>query len=175
MSNIHIRELEEYLDAPDEYAIIDIRTSQEYNTGHIPGSHHIPREHFQKLKDFSDHKAVYIHCRSGNRVKLAADEIKTHLPGSNLHLIVDSGFMHWEQEGKPVNKKASSSFFSKNTGPLDRGIRVALGVIGIGSTFFVEGPYQFLGLIGIIPLVTGTTGICPLYSFFGINTCKNKN
>jgi hypothetical protein len=31
------------------------------------------------------------------------------------------------------------------------------------------------GLIGIVPLVTGLIGNCPLYSILGINTCSVKN
>ena len=30
------------------------------------------------------------------------------------------------------------------------------------------------GWIGIVPIVTGALGTCPVYSMFGINTCSVK-
>lgn len=58
-----------------------------------------------------------------------------------------------------------------NVGTIDRVIRVILG-LGIGSLFFLlEGPAHYLGLIGLIPLLTGIIGSCPLYSLLGLSTC----
>ncbi len=62
-----------------------------------------------------------------------------------------------------------SNFFSKNEHPIERAVRVALG-IGLLSLYFT-GPKTAWGLLGIIPLVTGLAGTCPLYSLLGINTC----
>jgi hypothetical protein len=47
--------------------------------------------------------------------------------------------------------------------------RVALGLVLLSLVFV--GPQTLWGVIGIVPLVTGLTGICPLYSLLGINTC----
>lgn len=51
----------------------------------------------------------------------------------------------------------------------DRGLRVALG-FGLLS-LIVIGPQTLWGLVGIIPLVTGLAGYCPLYGVFGWKTC----
>lgn len=59
---------------------------------------------------------------------------------------------------------------SKNEGSLDRGLRVIAG-LGILSLVFV-GPQTSLGYLGLIPLITGIVGICPLYSVLGLKTCK---
>lgn len=61
------------------------------------------------------------------------------------------------------------SVLSRNEGKVDRGIRVVLG-IGLLSMVFV-GPQTPLGWIGIVPLVTGLVGMCPVYSILGLNTC----
>ncbi|MCA8904536.1 MAG: DUF2892 domain-containing protein, partial [Hyphomonas sp.] len=37
------------------------------------------------------------------------------------------------------------------------------------------GPKTPLGWVGIVPLLTGLAGTCPLYSILGIRTCKLKN
>jgi hypothetical protein len=35
----------------------------------------------------------------------------------------------------------------------------------------VVGPKTGWGLVGLVPLVTGLAGTCPLYSIFGLSTC----
>jgi membrane protein implicated in regulation of membrane protease activity len=56
-----------------------------------------------------------------------------------------------------------------NENRLDRTIRIVLGLVLLALT--VLGPRSMLGLIGIVPLVTGIVGFCPLYRLVGINTC----
>ena len=61
-----------------------------------------------------------------------------------------------------------------NVGGMDRILRIVAGV-GVLSLFFVlEGDARFWGLIGLIPLLTGVTNFCPLYTVLGINTCPVK-
>ena len=56
-----------------------------------------------------------------------------------------------------------------NEGTLDRTLRVVLG-LALLSLVFV-GPQTWLGFIGVVPLITGLLGFCPLYRLLGINTC----
>ncbi len=58
----------------------------------------------------------------------------------------------------------------KNEGMLDRVVRVVLG-LGLLALVFV-GPRTYLGLIGLVPLVTGIVGFCPLYRLVGLRTLK---
>jgi hypothetical protein len=51
----------------------------------------------------------------------------------------------------------------------DRLIRVVLGM-GLLSLVFV-GPRTPWGIVGVIPLVTGLVGFCPLYHLLGLSTC----
>jgi hypothetical protein len=56
-----------------------------------------------------------------------------------------------------------------NEGAIDRSVRVVAGVVLIGlSLTGLIGPW---GYIGIVPLVTGAVGMCPLYSLLGVSTC----
>ena len=57
----------------------------------------------------------------------------------------------------------------KNEGNLDRTMRVAAGLllIGLAATHTVGA----WGYIGVVPLLTGAIGMCPLYSILGLNTC----
>ena len=61
---------------------------------------------------------------------------------------------------------------SRNEGTLDRVLRIILGLVLL-SLIFV-GPQTMWGLVGIVPLVTGLFGICPVYSVLGIKTCSVK-
>ena len=56
-----------------------------------------------------------------------------------------------------------------NEGPLDRTLRVIFGA-GLLALVFT-GPHTPWGYLGLVPLLTGLVGICPLYRVFGINTC----
>lgn len=57
-----------------------------------------------------------------------------------------------------------------NIHPIERGVRIVLGII-ILSLIFV-GPKSWWGLIGIVPILTGLAGWCPPYQLLGISTCK---
>jgi hypothetical protein len=53
----------------------------------------------------------------------------------------------------------------------DRTLRVALGLILLSLT--VLGPHTLWGLAGLVPLVTGLWGFCPLYRLIGLSTCAS--
>lgn len=57
----------------------------------------------------------------------------------------------------------------RNEGTIDRALRIIAG-LGILSLVFV-GPQTPWGWVGLVPLVTGLVGVCPVYSIFGIRTC----
>ena len=63
----------------------------------------------------------------------------------------------------------------KNVGSLDRILRILLGFALLAGFFaFPEFGARWLLLIGIVPLVTGLAGSCPLYSVVGLSTCPAK-
>lgn len=60
------------------------------------------------------------------------------------------------------------NLFQNNVGKTDRIIRVILGALLVGNVFFaLQHP---IGWVGVILILTGLAGICPLYSLLGINT-----
>ena len=63
--------------------------------------------------------------------------------------------------------------FSRNVGGLDRAIRLALGVNLLPAGLFLLGPGGLrwpAWVLGLIGLVSGTSGYCLLYVPFGIST-----
>ena len=59
-----------------------------------------------------------------------------------------------------------------NVGGIDKVLRIVVGAGLIGGT--VAGFLPVWGYIGVVPLLTGLLGWCPLYPLLGINTCPNK-
>lgn len=59
-----------------------------------------------------------------------------------------------------------------NSGMIDRALRVIVGLVLIALT--LTGTIGMWGWIGVVPLLTGAIGFCPLYPILGINTCGTK-
>jgi hypothetical protein len=66
--------------------------------------------------------------------------------------------------------------FTTNEGSVDRALRIFVGA-ALLVWFFMDqntGFWHYAKLIGIVPLLTGLVGTCPLYSVLGMSTCKMK-
>lgn len=59
-----------------------------------------------------------------------------------------------------------------NEHPIDRALRVGVGLALLSLMVF--GPRTAWGLLGLIPLVTGLVGSCPLYTLLGVSTCSRR-
>jgi hypothetical protein len=58
-----------------------------------------------------------------------------------------------------------------NVGNFDRVIRIVIGLTLLSLPLWLESPWRWLGLIGVMPLFTGLAGRCPGYRLLGLNTC----
>ncbi len=58
-----------------------------------------------------------------------------------------------------------------NMGNAERVIRVIFGLVLLSLLFILQGNAKYLGLIGLIFVVTAAVSWCPLWALFGINTC----
>lgn len=56
-----------------------------------------------------------------------------------------------------------------NEGGLDRILRIVVGIAVLSLAFV--GPRTPWAYLGLIPLLTGLIGFCPLYALLGLNTC----
>ena len=65
--------------------------------------------------------------------------------------------------------------FTQNIGQADRWIRIVLGLGLLSLLFILSGGVRYVGLIGLIPLITGAAGSCPLYAVFGVSTKSHKS
>lgn len=63
----------------------------------------------------------------------------------------------------------SAKILPNNEHIMDRALRVIVGVALLSIVFF--GPRTPWGWVGVVPLLTGLVGSCPLYTLLGLSTC----
>ena len=76
--NITAEEAKQIMDSEEGYIILDVRTQEEYDQGHIPGAILIPDTEIKaKAEDVLTDKdqLILVYCRSGRRSKLAAEAL----------------------------------------------------------------------------------------------------
>lgn len=56
----------------------------------------------------------------------------------------------------------------RNVGHVDKWIRVAGGVVILAIGLYYK---NWLGLLGLLPIVVAFVGWCPVYTLLGVNTC----
>lgn len=62
-----------------------------------------------------------------------------------------------------------------NIGTIDRVLRISAGLVLLAMfLIYQDVSWRYFALIGIVPLLTGLFGSCPLYSIFGLSTCPAK-
>ena len=96
--NITAEEAKEIMDSEEGYIILDVRTQEEYDEGHIPGAILIPNTQIEaQAEQILTHKdqLILVYCRSGRRSKLAAD-ILVELGYTNIKEF--GGIIDWPYE-----------------------------------------------------------------------------
>ena len=76
--NITAEEAKQIMDTEEGYIILDVRTQEEYDQGHIPGATQISHEEIaDKAEEVLTDKEqlILVYCRSGRRSKLAAEAL----------------------------------------------------------------------------------------------------
>ena len=76
--NITAEEAKQIMDTEEGYIILDVRTREEYDEGHIPGATQISHEEIaEKAKEVLTEKEqlILVYCRSGRRSKIAAEAL----------------------------------------------------------------------------------------------------
>ena len=90
----------------DSAILIDVRESNEYSTGHIINSMHIPLSSLKgRLNELEKHKAnkIIMACRSGSRSSHACAILKK--AGFEHVFNLSGGVMAWESANLPLIKK----------------------------------------------------------------------
>ena len=95
---VSMDEIKEIMKENTDYIILDARTIEEYNEGHIPNAICIPNETIDEsviTKLPRKDQLILIYCRSGNRSKQAATKL-AELGYTNL--VEFGGIIDWDGE-----------------------------------------------------------------------------
>lgn len=71
-------EAKKIMDGAQDCIILDVRSKEEFNEGHIPGAVLIPYEEIEDKAEVvlqDKHMQILVYCRSGRRSKIAADAL----------------------------------------------------------------------------------------------------
>ena len=76
--NITAEEAKEIMDSEEGYIILDVRTQEEYDQGHIPGAIVISHEEIEEKAEevlTDKDQLILVYCRSGRRSRIAAEAL----------------------------------------------------------------------------------------------------
>ena len=94
---VSIAEAKEIINSGDELLILDTRTQEEFDAGHIEGAILIPYNKLEmnldQLDGFED-KPILVYCRTGNRSAVAVDILIEN--GFNKIYHMNQGFSKWK-------------------------------------------------------------------------------
>ena len=96
--NITAEEAKKLMDSEKDRIILDVRSREEYDQGHIPGAVLIPNTEIEaKAADLLPDKdqLILVYCRSGRRSKLAAQSL-ADLGYTNIREF--GGILDWPYE-----------------------------------------------------------------------------
>jgi rhodanese-related sulfurtransferase len=100
MKSINVNELKEMIDKGEDFQLIDVRETAEFNAGNLKGEL-IPLQTIpQNASKISKDKKVVIHCRSGKRSANAIAYLEGNLGYTNLYNL-EGGIMAWQKEIDP--------------------------------------------------------------------------
>ena len=103
--NVTINEAEKIIKTDPKVVVIDVRTPEEFKTGHIAGAKNIDfnGNDFEKQIEALDKSKTYIvHCAAGGRSAQACKIIEQVKLPSVYHM--NEGFKAWERAGKAVER-----------------------------------------------------------------------
>lgn len=83
--------------------VLDVRTADEYASGHVPGAANIPYDQVAaRLAEVPKDRPVVLYCRSGRRAGLAAEVLKDQ--GYRDLRLLEGDMPAWIEQGRPVDK-----------------------------------------------------------------------
>lgn len=143
--------------------ILDVREKEEFEAEHVPESICCPLSNFDLmapgiLKNIKDSEIV-IMCRSGNRSKMALNELKKLDVNQHTFSVFEGGMISWKAQGKDVKGKGSSF-------PIMRQVQIGASTMIFAAflaSHFIAHDFVYLALfVGFGLALAGYTGICPM-------------
>jgi rhodanese-related sulfurtransferase len=81
--------------------LIDVRTPEEHEAGHIEGDRPIPFDHLKDAaSELPEDQPVVLYCRSGDRSGAAVQALRAS--GYDAYSI-EGGILGWQEQGLPID------------------------------------------------------------------------
>jgi len=98
---ISVEEVFDVIENNEDYFILDVRTQEEYDEGHIEGAMNIPVDKLEnRLDELPEDKPIIVYCRSGIRSNNASNILIEN--GFTRVYDMDGGILEWIDKGYPV-------------------------------------------------------------------------
>ena len=155
--------------------ILDVRENDEFVDEHVPDSIWCPLSQFDLiapgiLKNMKDSQVV-IMCRSGNRAKMALNELKKFDVDQHKFSVYEGGMNQWKAQGKSVRGKGSAF-------PIMRQVQIVASsmiILAFLASKFLAHDFVYLALfVGCGLAVAGFLGICPMVMILQKMPWNNK-
>lgn len=99
------RQLAQRLSGTDAPLVIDVRTREEFDAGHVPGALLIPHDQIAaRLDEIPSNRDIVLYCHSGRRSTLAERILAEH--GRSVSQL-DGSWIGWQAAGLPAEKGGS--------------------------------------------------------------------
>lgn len=98
-SLISVDQMKEVLEENPDVLLLDVRTPEEFEQGHLPGAKNIDfqsKDFIEQVERLPKDQPVYLYCRSGNRSAKATSLISEM--GFSHYYDMQGGFLKWEKE-----------------------------------------------------------------------------
>ncbi|MFH2028832.1 MAG: rhodanese-like domain-containing protein [Nanoarchaeota archaeon] len=105
MKSMTVDELKDKIDNGHDFKLIDARTEQEYEEGHIRDAFLMPYDEIGDMHDilYADKdEDIIVYCRTDNRSRVATSTL-IGLGYTNVSFVL-GGMIEWEQKGYPVQR-----------------------------------------------------------------------
>lgn len=116
-SLVDAQQFEKGLEEHHDAQLLDVRTAQEFNSGHLPGAlwadWRDASEFERRIQALDPSKPVYIYCLSGGRSAAAAEALRKK--GFKNIVEMEGGINAWKQAGKEVIGKQNVAQISEDT------------------------------------------------------------
>lgn len=157
-------ELRALLEKGEAIQIVDVRSPNEYASGHIPFAVNMPLEQVDaRLDDLRPHTPVVLVCQSGSRAGMCKEQIQHHRDDL---ILLDGGTDAWERAGLPMVRSSASRW------AIERQVRLTAGlliVVGTALSVLVAPAWVYLAMfVGLGLTFAGLTNYCGMAAVFAL-------
>jgi len=101
--DVTVEQAKVLIESKPSLILLDVRTQEEYDSGHIEGAILIPISELEdRLDELSKNKEVLVYCRTGNRSSTAVNVLRANGYTKIFHM--KNGITAWTQAGYPTVK-----------------------------------------------------------------------